>query len=82
MQYDSVISQKRKHRDVTKLLVGNFKVDQEDDMTFLTQFNGPADTIYEKGTWVVKIELPDEYPYKSPSIGFLTKIYHPNIDWK
>jgi len=72
---------RRKELDVMKLMMSDFEVNVGESPTeFIVIFYGPKDSPYDGGRWRVRVELPAQYPYKSPSIGFLNKIYHPNVD--
>lgn len=41
---------------------------------------GPEGTVYSKGVFTVKIQIPERYPFQPPNVTFVTPIYHPNID--
>ncbi len=73
---------RRAQTDVMKLIMGEYDVQLVNDsmQEFYVAFPGPKETPFEGGTWRVHVELPDQYPYKSPSIGFTNRIFHPNID--
>ncbi|KAL6124170.1 PREDICTED: ubiquitin-conjugating enzyme E2-23 kDa [Fragaria vesca subsp. vesca] len=73
---------KRREMDLMKLMMSDYKVDMINDgmHEFYVDFHGPSESPYQGGVWRIRVELPDAYPYKSPSIGFINKIYHPNVD--
>eukprot|EP01116_Phalansterium_solitarium_P020103 TRINITY_DN582_c2_g1_i1.p1 TRINITY_DN582_c2_g1~~TRINITY_DN582_c2_g1_i1.p1 ORF type:complete len:192 (+),score=55.47 TRINITY_DN582_c2_g1_i1:154-729(+) len=74
---------KRREVDIMKLMMHDYDVTMVDDSVseFVVKFKGPKDSPYDGGLWKVHVELPPGYPYKSPSIGFTNKIYHPNVDF-
>mmetsp|Transcript_26452 Transcript_26452/g.103069 ORF Transcript_26452/g.103069 Transcript_26452/m.103069 type:complete len:85 (+) Transcript_26452:238-492(+) len=74
---------KRREFDIMKLLMADYEValcDEDRRSELYVRFEGPKETPYEGGTWKVHVELPEDYPYKSPSIGFVNRMYHPNVD--
>ncbi|KAB5527113.1 hypothetical protein DKX38_020960 [Salix brachista] len=73
---------KRREMDLMKLMMSDYKVELINDgmQEFYVHFNGPNESPYHGGVWRIRVELPDAYPYRSPSIGFVNKIYHPNVD--
>lgn len=41
--------------------------------------DGPEDSPYAGGKFVVYIDIPEDYPYNPPKMKFDTKVWHPNI---
>ena len=76
------ISLNRIKRDIKQLKQINCNLKIINKVCLTLDLNGPKDSLYEHGSWKIKITIPKEYPFKSPSVGFLNTIYHPNIDEK
>jgi ubiquitin-conjugating enzyme E2 H len=74
-------SKKRIMNDLKMLRKNNIEFEAIDTHTITCIIKGPKDTPYEKGSWKISINFPNNYPFSSPSIGFVDKIYHPNVDF-
>ena len=84
MDKQMMMARKRKERDIARLIQAKYPVekDPENPECHLIEFNGPKETLYEGGIWKLRLYLPEQYPYKSPSLGFVNKIFHPNVDFQ
>lgn len=75
----------RVEKDLQKIYKsGKFKVFFEDDSNmkeFQIEIKGPDDSLYKDSYYRLNFVIPDEYPFKSPSVAFSNKIFHPNIEF-
>ncbi|XP_052131115.1 ubiquitin-conjugating enzyme E2 N-like [Frankliniella occidentalis] len=53
--------------------------DVSDLSCVLVSFWGLEGTEFEGGTFDLKIEIPDKFPFKNPQMFFKTRVWHPNV---
>ena len=72
-----------KNENITIIDYNNNKIYNSDDIEDLIYLliKGPGGCYYENLYWKIKILIPDNYPYNPPILSFMTKIYHPNIEF-
>nr|GAT43993.1 predicted protein [Mycena chlorophos] len=68
--------------DITKQPIEGIKVETKDDNLFEWKCNIKAadDSPYKNGTFHFTLSLPQNFPFKAPTVTFKTKIYHPGIN--
>lgn len=66
----------------TEPIVGIYAEPEKDNPRyFKVMIAGPKDSPYEGGLFKLQLYLPEEYPMVPPKVLFMSKIYHPNIDF-
>ncbi|CAF4491117.1 unnamed protein product [Rotaria sp. Silwood2] len=51
-------------------------------MHWIGWIEGPQDTPYAGGKFRLTIDFPVDFPFKPPTIHFITPVFHPNISAK
>jgi ubiquitin-protein ligase len=55
-------------------------VQQKNLLEWETEIDGPEQSAWENGTFRLSIQFPPDYPFKPPTVRFITPIYHPNVN--
>lgn len=55
------------------------KFNESNPSDWVVTIQGPEDTPYHGGSFELSFKFPPNYPFTSPNVKFITKVYHPNI---
>ncbi|GJE98133.1 ubiquitin-conjugating enzyme [Phanerochaete sordida] len=68
--------------DIRNKPIEGLTVEPEDDNLYIWKCSVKAskDSPYNGGTFHFTLTLPENFPFKAPSVTFTTKIYHPGIN--
>lgn len=58
-----------------------FLKDKDNVFHWQAKIKGPPDTPYEEGEFLINIKISNDYPVSAPECKFITKIFHPNIEF-
>ncbi|KAH9926119.1 ubiquitin-conjugating enzyme [Fomitopsis serialis] len=66
-----------RNKPVEGLIVGP---DEDNLFVWRCAVKASSDSPYKGGTFHFTVTLPDNFPFKAPTVVFTTKIYHPGIN--
>ncbi len=52
---------------------------EDNPFNWIVTISGPPDSAYEGIRYKMEVTFPDQYPFKPPTIKFITPVYHANI---
>jgi ubiquitin-conjugating enzyme E2 H len=73
-------------RDIEQIRREGFAIRAEDGgeisdfKTFIVTMVAPKDSPYEGYQYDIRFTLTEQFPFRSPSVGFIQRILHPNVD--
>ncbi|KER27658.1 hypothetical protein T265_05375 [Opisthorchis viverrini] len=75
----------RLQKELMELLVSSPKgitafPDGENLTRWLASIQGPDETVYEGQRYKLSLEFGPNYPYSPPTVRFVSRCYHPNVD--
>ena len=59
--------------------VNSISMVNEDIFRWDCEIQGPPESPYAKGKFILRLDFPAQYPFKAPTLKFSTKIYHPSV---